>query len=617
MSFSLRSRLVDESPKDNNSPNSNNNSFKTGARNDIPISNSTVLIPEDDKWTNKRDYDLLDLINLATRITGALTPEQYMVYSVAYRIQEITQQLKFPEKFAIDPPPSEKPLPPPVYDATGKRINTPKYLYLKSLEQERHQLIEFISSMVSDFIPPSDYKKPNNKLVEKIFIPTNEYPDINFIGLLIGPRGNTLRKLQEDSGGARIAIRGKGSVKEGKNRTTITEKQNNLEEDLHVLVITDDPKKMKKGVQLVNDIINKAVLTPEGQNDLKRGQLRELALINGTLREYDQKPCPNCGELGHNRYNCTKAPKTSSVICRICGLNGHFARDCKFRNQNNSSNPGNGSTDVDREFEIMMNEINGNEPSYTTQSGTATIMANSNTNAQLSTGQPSLPAIPSQTDSMAGSNLSDNYSQNNRVNIHLQQPQDQQIHNNRGYTNINNNYGPNYNYQNQPYGHNRNFNNNMNRSNMRNSSASPPPPPQNNGNYYRNHKNYSNNGNNNFNKNRNYSNQNDYINYDNNDHKNDHNNFNNKYNNSNDRKINFPQPYGVMPPQQVSNPLPPPPPPPLSVIDMNSNNSMMSPPPPPPDVGEMVPPPPPTNLNNFPPPPPPSNFDDIPPPPGI
>ena len=36
-------------------------------------------------------------------------------------------------------------------------------------------------------------------------------------------------------------------------------------------------------------VIQQGVDVPEGQNDLRRNQLRELALLNGTLREGDGK----------------------------------------------------------------------------------------------------------------------------------------------------------------------------------------------------------------------------------------------------------------------------------------------------------------------------------------
>ena len=37
----------------------------------------------------------------------------------------------------------------------------------------------------------------------------------------------------------------------------------------------------------IKEIIQQGIEVPEGQNDLRRQQLRELALLNGTLRETD------------------------------------------------------------------------------------------------------------------------------------------------------------------------------------------------------------------------------------------------------------------------------------------------------------------------------------------
>ncbi len=37
----------------------------------------------------------------------------------------------------------------------------------------------------------------------------------------------------------------------------------------------------------VNEIINQAIDEPEGMNELRKQQLRELALLHGTLREND------------------------------------------------------------------------------------------------------------------------------------------------------------------------------------------------------------------------------------------------------------------------------------------------------------------------------------------
>lgn len=65
------------------------------------------------------------------------------------------------------------------------------------------------------FRPPADWK-PSKKR-KKIYIPAKDYPNYNFFGLIIGPRGNTQKRMQKETN-CKIAIRGRGSVKEGAAR---------------------------------------------------------------------------------------------------------------------------------------------------------------------------------------------------------------------------------------------------------------------------------------------------------------------------------------------------------------------------------------------------------------
>ena len=51
--------------------------------------------------------------------------------------------------------------------------------------------------MEPTFIPPNDYKPP--KKSKKIFIPKEEDPLINYIGQIIGPGGQTQKKLEKES----------------------------------------------------------------------------------------------------------------------------------------------------------------------------------------------------------------------------------------------------------------------------------------------------------------------------------------------------------------------------------------------------------------------------------
>ena len=62
-------------------------------------------------------------------------------------------------------------------------------------------------------------------------------------------------------------------------------------------------------------------------------QLRELAALNGTLRDDEGQICQNCGGVGHRRYDCPEGKNfTASLICRICGNAGHIEKDCQDRN---------------------------------------------------------------------------------------------------------------------------------------------------------------------------------------------------------------------------------------------------------------------------------------------
>lgn len=190
----------------------------------------------------------------------------------------------------------------------------------------------------------------------------------------------------ESESGAKIAIRGKGSVKEGKGRSDAAH-TSNQEEDLHCLIMADTEDKVNKAKKLIHNVIEtvnpplfhhiasvladnikQAASIPEGENELKRNQLRELAALNGTLRDDENQACQNCGQIGHRKYDCPEQRNfTANIICRVCGNSGHMARDCpdrargaNWRNDGPNGNlPGQGSAGrigggdaVDREYEV-------------------------------------------------------------------------------------------------------------------------------------------------------------------------------------------------------------------------------------------------------------------------
>jgi len=296
------------------------------------------------------DNAKVQMPGLPTAIAGAVSGRDLENYSRSLRLEEITRKLRMND--FIPPEGQRSPSPPPAYDSHGRRTNKRDLRYKKKLEDEKHILIEAAMANDPSFrcvgsirdcadapSPPQEYmsRLRGGRAQDKVFIPVKEFPEINFFGLLVGPRGNSLKKMERESG-AKISIRGKGSVKEGKQRPDGFQDDEN--EELHCLVMGDTEQQVRKCIQLIQNVIETAASTPESANDHKRNQLRELALLNGTLRDDEGQACQNCGQIGHRkcvriahdrpdtrRYDCPEQRNfTANIICRTCGQAGHMAR---------------------------------------------------------------------------------------------------------------------------------------------------------------------------------------------------------------------------------------------------------------------------------------------------
>lgn len=109
-------------------------------------------------------------------------------------------------------------------------------------------------------------------------------------------------------------------------------------------------------------------------NDLRRSQLRELALLNGTLRENDGPRCSNCGANTHRSWQCPDKPNvTNNVFCTNCNGAGHIAKDCKERPATENVN----TAKIDEEYLSLMAEL-GEAPPASSSSATSAPKATSN-----------------------------------------------------------------------------------------------------------------------------------------------------------------------------------------------------------------------------------------------
>ncbi|GLE11357.1 hypothetical protein PINS_up023737 [Pythium insidiosum] len=66
-----------------------------------------------------------------------------------------------------------------------------------ALERERQDVIAEMVKVNPLYRPPADFLR--QKLSRKIYIPIKEYPGYNFIGLIIGPRGNTQKRMEKET----------------------------------------------------------------------------------------------------------------------------------------------------------------------------------------------------------------------------------------------------------------------------------------------------------------------------------------------------------------------------------------------------------------------------------
>ncbi|GFQ05068.1 branchpoint-bridging protein [Phtheirospermum japonicum] len=305
------------------------------------------------RWADEQPKTTVQLPDFMKDFTGGIEfdPETQALNS---RLLEISRKLQSGMPLDDRPEGARSPSPEPVYDVMGVRINTREYRAREKLNGERQQIISEIIKKNPAYKPPADYRPP--KLQKKLYIPMKEYPGYNFIGLIIGPRGNTQKRMERETG-AKIVIRGKGSVKEGRLQQKRDMKHDPAEnEDLHVLVEADTQDALDAAAGMVEKLLQPV---DEVLNEHKRQQLRELAALNGTIR--DEEYCRLCGEPGHRQYACPSRLSTfkSDVLCKICGDGGHPTIDCPVKNTTGKK--------MDDEYQNFLAELGGTVPESLTK----------------------------------------------------------------------------------------------------------------------------------------------------------------------------------------------------------------------------------------------------------
>ncbi|KAH8310501.1 hypothetical protein KR044_001702 [Drosophila immigrans] len=163
---------------------------------------------------------------------------------------------------------------------------------------------------------PLTLPEPEGALVtlnEKVYVPVREHPDFNFVGRILGPRGMTAKQLEQETG-CKIMVRGKGSMRDKKKEDANRGKPNweHLSDDLHVLITVEDTENRAKVklAQAVAEVQKLLVPQAEGEDELKKRQLMELAIINGTYRDTTAKSVA--------AFSCVGSPSASVLYPAVC-----------------------------------------------------------------------------------------------------------------------------------------------------------------------------------------------------------------------------------------------------------------------------------------------------------
>lgn len=178
-------------------------------------------------------------------------------------------------------------------EALDKSNNEDSQITLKLLVQE-------ISRVQNGGRPPGRenrlldvYNEKPVRVSARILVPVKEHPRFNFVGKLLGPRGNSLKKLQDETM-TKMAVLGRGSMRnkqhEEELRNSSDPKHNHLQEDLHVEVTAfASPAEAYARLAMALTEVRK-YLIPDGNDAIRQRQMAEIQILKKMQDKQDDKP---------------------------------------------------------------------------------------------------------------------------------------------------------------------------------------------------------------------------------------------------------------------------------------------------------------------------------------
>ncbi|XP_037918277.1 branchpoint-bridging protein isoform X1 [Hermetia illucens] len=147
------------------------------------------------------------------------------------------------------------------------------------------------------------------KVAVKVAVPVRDHPKFNFVGKLLGPKGNSMKRLQEDTM-CKMAVLGRGSMKDRKKeeelRASGEPRYAHLSEDLHVEISTfAAPAEAHARIAYALAEVRR-FLVPDYHDDIRQEQMWEMQALSSSSSQTqtgEQNSPSSLNELDTNGDN--------------------------------------------------------------------------------------------------------------------------------------------------------------------------------------------------------------------------------------------------------------------------------------------------------------------------
>ncbi|XP_013098023.1 KH domain-containing, RNA-binding, signal transduction-associated protein 2 [Stomoxys calcitrans] len=160
-----------------------------------------------------------------------------------------------------------------------KQLDSNKYNVCKKLLDDEIERILVSGRIPKPEIYANVYSEKPIRVAQKVWFPIKEYPKFNFVGKIMGPKGNTLRQLQEETF-CKMTVLGRNSMrdhaKEEELRKSGNLKYAHLSRDLHIEISTvAPPSEAYHRLAYALAEVRKFMI-PDANDDIRIEQLREM-----------------------------------------------------------------------------------------------------------------------------------------------------------------------------------------------------------------------------------------------------------------------------------------------------------------------------------------------------